>query len=276
MKTTNLANEENWAARERLRRVEFLLWWRGWVGRGDLADTFGVSPAQSSGDLQRYAALNPDSMVYHTSRKRYESVPNMVCRLHEPSFDEAIRVLLGGGGTLPPLAAQVDQDPRLAMISLPRRTITLTVARRMMIALMGQRKIRVTYASLSSAKEEARDLSPRAMAWDRDRWHARAWCGQRNEWRDFVLGRIIKADWPKEDQADLPEDTDWNTFETVRLRLNQKLDAAQQDALRHDYDLKDDVLKIKVRRAMKPYLLANLWIDEDHRRDLPRHFTLDT
>lgn len=44
----------------------------GYVGRGDLTATFGISPAQASSDLQAYLAINPAALTYSTSRKRYE------------------------------------------------------------------------------------------------------------------------------------------------------------------------------------------------------------
>jgi hypothetical protein len=92
----NKTNEENWAARERLRAVEMLLWWRGWVGRGDLLERFGISAAQASSDFQKYLELNGKEIFYQTSRKRYEATAAFECQLHPPALEEAVRVLLAG------------------------------------------------------------------------------------------------------------------------------------------------------------------------------------
>ncbi len=272
----NTSNEENWAARERLRRVEFLLWWRGWVGRGDLTEGFGISAAQASGDLQRYAELNPGAMIYHTSRKRYESVPEMVCRLHEASLEEAVRVFLGGSGVLTGWGrGQPDAgDVRLAVLTLPERKVDPAVARRALVALLEKKWLRVRYASLNSGKSEWRRLVPGALAWDGHRWHVRAWCAERGEWRDFVLGRMSAAEWPAEVVEQVPEDKDWETLDTVSLKLNPKLTQERRDALRMDYGLAGETLELRVRRAMKPYLLANLFIDAENHRELPRHFVV--
>ncbi|MCU0797370.1 MAG: helix-turn-helix domain containing protein, partial [Akkermansiaceae bacterium] len=96
----NDTNMENWAARERLRWIERAVWWRGWVGRPDLAAMFGISAAQASSDLQRYQELNPGALAYHLGRKRYEGTEGMRCVMHEPSLVEAMNVFLGGGGVL--------------------------------------------------------------------------------------------------------------------------------------------------------------------------------
>ncbi|MGE9267014.1 MAG: hypothetical protein ACQKBY_02860, partial [Verrucomicrobiales bacterium] len=75
--------------------IELLLWWRGWVGRGDLGRIFGISAAQASGDLQRYLQLNGTEIVYHTSRKRYEASPEMKCAMQKPVFEEALSYFFG-------------------------------------------------------------------------------------------------------------------------------------------------------------------------------------
>jgi hypothetical protein len=272
----NLTNEENWAARERLRRVEFLLWWRGWVGRQDLVDVFGISPAQASGDLQRYAGMNGGAMIYHTSRKRYEAVEGMVCMLHEPSFEEAVMVFLGGAGILGTTSNAGDvSDPRLSVIGLPTRRLDVGIARRVLMALLERRCVRVRYVSVNSGNDGWRWLVPSGLAWDGRRWHVRAWCGTRNEWRDFVFGRMISAEWPSEPAKELPEDKGWTTFEIVKLRINPNLDTDQREALRMDYDLAGDTVELRVRASMKPYLLAAMFIDHESHSDLPRHFVLE-
>ena len=271
----NLTNEENWAARERLRRVEFLLWWRGWIGRQDLVECFGISAAQASGDLQRYAGINPGAMIYQTSRKRYESAEGMECRLHEPAFEEAVRVFLGGGAARAGWSAEESGDTRLSVIALPKRRINAGIARRILMALLERRSVRVRYVSVNSATDEWRELVPGGLGWDGRRWHVRAWSSSRNDWRDFVLGRMAAVDWPGAVAGELPEDADWLTFEPVKLRINPELAAEQREALRMDYELADESLEIRVRRSMKPYLLAGMFIDHESHSDLPRHFVLD-
>jgi WYL domain len=266
----NSTNENNWAARERLRRVEVLLWWRGWVGRSDLTEVFGISSAQASGDLQRYAELNPGSMIYQTRRKRYEGAPEMRCVLHVPVFEEALRELLG---VTVPLAACSDND-QVAAVTMPMRACDPAVARRVMIALLENRWLEVKYASLASGTHEWRSIAPARFAWDGQRWHVRAWCGKNAAWRDFVLGRMSAAKWPHDPAESLPVDEAWETIETVRLKINPELSPEKREALRMDYGLTGDAIELRVREAMKPYLLANLYIDESH-RELPRHFVED-
>lgn len=85
---------------------------------------------------------------------------------------------------------------------------------------------------------------------------------------------MVAADGPGTAAGELPEDADWLTFETVKLRINPALNAEQREALRMDYGLAGEILELRVRRSMRPYLLAGMFIDHESHRDLPRHFVL--
>ncbi len=272
----NKTNEENWAARERLRAVEMMLWWRGWAGRADLVDRFGISPAQASSDFQKVLELNGREISYQTSRKRYEAAERFECQLHEPSLEEAVRVFLGGGG--PNVAAADEESPvseKLAVLSLPKRAAPLAISRKVMVALLAGGRLRVKYHSLSSGEVAWRWLRPGALAWDGRRWHVRAWCETRGDWRDFVLGRIAAAEWPLAVDGETSEDVDWNAWETVRFRINPELESDAREALRVDYGLEGEWMEVRVRRALKGYLLAEMFIDGEGHGTLPNHFVVE-
>ncbi len=273
----NKTNEENWAARERLRAVEMMLWWRGWAGRADLVERFGISPAQASSDFQKILEMNGKEISYQTSRKRYEAAEGFECRLHEPSLEEAARVLLGHGG--PEVTPASDADPtgseKVAVLSLPKRAAPLAISRKVMVALLADGRLRVKYRSLSSGEVTWRWLRPGALAWDGRRWHVRAWCEKNNAWRDFVLGRIAAAEWPLAADGETPEDVDWNAWETVRFRINPELSEDAREALRVDYGLESEWMEVSVRRALKGYLLAEMFIDGQGYGTLPNHFVVE-
>ncbi|MCP5536320.1 MAG: WYL domain-containing protein [Akkermansiaceae bacterium] len=270
---TNRTNEENWAAQERLRAIERAVWWRGSIRRGDLVKIFGISQAQASSDLQKYQMLNPGALVYQMSRKRYEGTMEMNCVLHEPRLEEGIAAFLGGE-----MCSRVGQGSvsnTVARVDLPSRVGTAVVERLVLMAVATGMKIRVRYWSVNSGKATWRWLRPHAFGHDGYRWHVRAWCGEREDYRDFVLSRIEKADWPEipgEEDADIPPDKDWREIAVITLQANRSLDDTAQRAIEMDYGMrKGGKLKIKVREAMRGYLLDHLRIGREG-GDLPRHF----
>lgn len=272
----NKTNEENWAARERLRVLEMLLWWRGWVGRADLLERFGISAAQASSDFQKYLEINGKEISYQTSRKRYETSENFTCRLHDPSLEEAVAVFFHGSTPAGHPAGSIEPaSENISILTLPKRVAPVSLCRRVFVALLAGHRLRVLYHSLSSDTPTWRHLRPAALAWDGRRWHVRAWCETRQEWRDFVLGRISKAEWPEPADDVLPPDEDWQTWETVRLRINPELEADSKTALQLDYGLEGDVMEVRVRRAMKGYLLAEMFISGEGHGTLPNHFVME-
>lgn len=271
----NKTNEENWAARERLRVLEMLLWWRGWVGRSDLLERFGISAAQASSDFQKYLDLNGKEISYQTSRKRYEATEKFACCLHEPSLEEAVKVLLAGEPDREtPTSAEDGTSEKISILSLPKRMASPIIVRRVFVALMAGHRLRVFYHSLKSNAAAWRYLRPTALAWDGRRWHVRAWCENNQAWRDFVMGRISKTEWPERSGDVLPPDEDWLTWEIVRLRINPALGVEAQAALKMDYGLDGEVMEVRVRRAMKGYLLAEMFIDGEGHGTLPNHFVI--
>ena len=266
----NPTNEENWASRERLRTIERALWWRGWVGRRDLTELYGISAAQASGDLQKYLELNPGSMNYHTSRKRYEATPGSQWILGEPVFEEGLALFLGGGVRV--FTGKVGDGEQVAGVGLPERKANPEISRCLTIAVLNELSVEVEYLSVKSGKAGWRTIAPHAFGHDGYRWHARAWCFENGDYRDFVLSRVKDVKWPGAPTEDLPPDEDWETVEPVVLRPHRELGDPARRAIELDYGIpRGGKLTLEVRRAMKEYLLAHLRVEQE---GLPRHFEL--
>jgi len=269
----NLTNEDNWAARERLRTIERALWWRGWVGRKDLTELFGVSVAQASGDLQKYLEMNPGSMNYHTSRKRYEATPGSNWVLAEPNFEEGLAVFLGGAGTRI-FPGQVGAGAKVAGVGLPARPGKPAAARALMLAVLGNLAVEMEYLSVNSGTVAWRTILPHAFGHDGYRWHVRAWCENNRDYRDFAISRINEVKWPvphrPRDRDERPPDLDWEEIETIRLRPHRTLDEGRRRAIELDYGIESGgTLAIPVRKAMRHYLAGHLRIFEESE---VRHF----
>lgn len=259
----NLTNEENWAARERLRMIEVLLWWRGWIRRGDLIQCFGISAAQASGDLQRFLELNRTGVIYQPNRKRYEAGDAFTCKLHRPSIAEAVTLVLGQAPghavlTMRSEPGPVAADDLVDVLSLPQRTVNDRAARLIVMAILRKEAVDVKYLSVNSSSRKMRTLVPRALAWDGTRWHARCWDQEHSEWRDYVLGRMEECRWSKAKLGEIPEDIDWNTFIILKLKPNASLGKDAKAALKMDYGMTSDTRELRVRKAMLKYYRHNL------------------
>lgn len=69
---SNNTDPWNWYPRTRLAWLERTAKAKGTIGRQDLIACFGISLAQASSDITEYLRLNPKSLTYNLSIKRYE------------------------------------------------------------------------------------------------------------------------------------------------------------------------------------------------------------
>ena len=240
------------------------------VKRKDIVALFGVSMAQSSSDIQKYLELNPGAMNYDLSSKRYQATENMQCMLHQPLLEDGIRCFLPSSSISHiPVTIQTDQQ-KIATVILPTRMGKHQVEQMIIRSLLNTLTIKVQYWSVSSGKNTWRDLSPTSLGHDGYRWHARAWCHENEDYRDFVLSRISSVKKSTSSYPELPADKAWETIETVLLKPNSKLPENAKRAIEMDYGIrKNGTLKLKVRQAMREYLLAHMRVSE---LDLPNHF----
>jgi hypothetical protein len=259
----NLSNAQHWAVMERLRFIERSAYWRGVVNRQDLAAGFGLSMAQASSDLQKYVEMNPGALVYNLRRKRYEGGERMVMVLGEPRLEEAMRLFLPGGwGRLPVvgMGGGEGREEVVAVLRLPERRCEPVIERRLFLALHNGWRLRVRYASVSSGSDGWRWLQPMRFVHNGDRWHVRAWCELREDWRDFTMSRFVESEWPEQRPAPPRTDAAWDTWVTLRLRAHRGQGEASRRAVELDYGMTNGVLEIKVRQAQANYLRARLQV----------------
>ena len=245
-----------YAYEARQRFLDGLLFWEGRVNRRDLIDTFRVSQPQAALDLKAYlAALPPGQVIYDTRQRRYEAASTF-----EPLFGP------------PALESWLDRSRQagLAVEVLPTldRPLDVGLMARLYRAIRDRKTVHVAYQTMRRATAEDRSITPTAFVSDGQRWHVRAYCHLREDFRDFVLSRIAMA--PNQAQAesaavDLPLDTDWCSWVTLTLAPAAHLEENQKRAVCWDYGI-DGELSVTVRRALEFYAMRRWGLDRPESR----------
>jgi len=248
----NTTNPTRWDVRRRLEFIELAAFWRGWIQRSDLTSEFGQSLPQASSDLQKYMEMNPDALRYDLNIKRYFGAADMELKLAKLDLSDAVRRFLGSDGK-----SSATGD-KVALIDLPFRAVSATVARDVFRAIAQSLAIEIHYLSIHGNSESWRWITPHAFAHDGYRWHVRAYCHRDHSYKDFVIGRVSKTRPPTENEKPKSEDKDWNTWETIRLKPHSKLSEIQRRAIELDFEMKSGGVTLKVRKSMKNYTLAYL------------------
>lgn len=245
------------------RRFEFIEWrlyWEGQLNRADLEAEFGISTPQASLDLRTYREVAGDNVAYDPSAKTYLPAPGMVPRFLRVSAGRLLlqlRAWLTGAvrtedlwfRRMPP----VDMVPDLA------RNLSPECLRQILAAIRSRQAVEVLYQSMTNARR--RRIAPHALAFDGQRWHARAWCCEREEFRDFVLSRMSEVGSLSSVTYDPADDLEWTTRVVLKLRAHPGLDPEQRRAVEHDFAMVDGRREVETRLSMAFYLIRRLNLD---------------
>lgn len=247
------------------RRFEFLEWriyWFGRVNRSDLEEHFSISKPQASADLSLYQGLAPGNLEYDSSEKAYvagEAFKPQFLRLSADRYLLQINAIQNGAishvdtwfGSLPPVA----------VVPEVIRNVNPATLRSLLRAIERGDEIDILYQSLTSTKW--RSICPHSLAFDGHRWHARAWCQNRKEFRDFVLTRIQECGDSRPANANPTDDAEWNTLVSLEIIAHPELAGAQRSAIENDFGMKDGRRLIQTRVALAYYLIKRLMLDAE-------------
>lgn len=257
-----LEEKMRWSVEQRLEFIEYRLFWEGHVNRGDLVEHFGVSVPQASADLSRYQELAPGNIEYDSSAKRYVVTAGFHPVKFSPSADRFLNRLRTVDSELDHKQDHwLDQLPPIATVPLLRRRVDAAVLRKVLGAIRKKVALYVHYQSQSSPEPTWRWIAPHALGFSGFRWHARAWCHERKDFRDFGLARILAAKDTKETEAQADQDIEWQHQVILRIGTRQDLDEGARRAVEIDYGMKEGCIEIRMRIALSRYFERLLALD---------------
>lgn len=264
-----MLNEIKWATRQRLQYIELMAYYTGVVTRSKLARAFGISDAAATKDLKFYSEIAPENLLY--KHNVFGFVPTPAFREVFADLSPAIvlpmieaNLAVVGGPNQESAIFGIPVDGLTLPNRLPDKTVLAQVTR----AIHNYKKLKVSYHSLSSKNSNKdRIIEPHALVNTGFRWHVRAYNEDTFDFRDFVLSRFEDAkclDVLAESSAQY--DDDWVEIISVKLAPHPMLDDKNRTSLLIDYGAVNDLIEIKIRRALIGYLLHQLSVDttEDH------------
>tara|TARA_R110001592_G_scaffold249128_1_gene511577 strand:+ start:2949 stop:3851 length:903 start_codon:yes stop_codon:yes gene_type:complete len=239
----------------RLKAIELLAYWEGRLVTPKLVSWFGISRQQASNDIKRYLAEhNPGSLIHDPSVKAYVPTAGFQPVLTSGHVNEYMNLI--GDFNNESMACTLETDANLVSVQLPDRSVRPEVVREVLRACRSNTSIKILYASMSNPSWHERVISPHTLVYTGFRWHVRAYCHLKNEFRDFLLSRIDRT--PQVNSAEAPaisNDNDWNEMVMITLIPNEKLDSKLKALVERDFSLPDGRLQVSVRKALAHYTL---------------------
>jgi predicted DNA-binding transcriptional regulator YafY len=248
-----------WGTLRRLEFIDFRLFWNARINRKDLVDRFGISTQQATQDLERYAGMARQNVVYDTKSRAYVRAPSF-----SPQFVEgqAERFLLQLQA-LSTGAMTVDQTwfgepPPHDVVTIKHRRVDERLLTVLVDAIRDGTAVQVKYWTMSGKAPEPRIIEPHALAYCDQRWHVRAWSRTNGSFRDFNINRCELLGGSGSRSVEPSFDYAWNMPARLVLAVNPDLGEHKREAVLREYDFDGDEFVFQTRLALLFYVKAQL------------------
>lgn len=262
--TTAAGDRRHDVQTERLNRTSGVLVWEGRVSRARLMELFGLSATRASEWLNELKVQRPH-WVQWDSRRKALTATDAAYRELEHGRSSAIGLtmpdnLLGGAALIMPWEFS----------QLSPRTFS-----RLRMAIRDGVQVSFDYMSMSRPLKHRRTVEPHSIVRAGRRWHVRAYCLERGDYRDFVLGRMSDVSLSDEPCSHaIGSDSRWNSTVKVRIVAHPSLNGAQQQVVRQEYFSGTSARVTTCRGPLVPYLIQELQVAIDIERQLPPDYQL--
>ncbi|MDD5299428.1 MAG: WYL domain-containing protein [Gallionella sp.] len=250
---------------QRLRIMEGVLDWEGEIGNARVRKLFDLQPVQASRLLAEFRAQLGDQLI-EDGRAKVLRLANPEQPCSKMLLDEYVR------------QTQIVDDPNTCIVDA---RVDLTDVRAPIFATLrksalDQTGVLISYASMTNPAFSERIVFPHSIVHVGRRWHIRAWCAKRNEFRDFTLGRIKSAE-PLTESTPHPiaDDEAWNRIVQLRLIAHRHLSAEQQLVVRNEYFQGTMARRLSVRACLAQYIIQDLRAAINPGREVPPDYQME-
>lgn len=257
---------------QRSDQLKTLLLWGGRLGNARLRELLGMKTTRISELMRGFRNEHPDWTHWDSVSRTYRATPTA----YRSKFDAAATLrqylsLVGISHTKSESSSERTLWNAFPDLSIPSARTFAQISEAVELG----RRIEITYRSMSNPEPHLREISPHSLIRAGRRWHVRAFCSARQEFRDFALGRI---DAPRltdqSSERSSSEDIAWNTLLDVRLIAHPALSEAQQNMIRFEYFSNTAARVERCRAAMVSYFIQDLRAATDSSKQLPPEYQL--
>lgn len=250
---------------DRITDLQTVLCWEGEIDNQRIRELLGVQPVWASRLMAELIKLMGPRAVKETSKSPLRLVPNNIDNNKKDSPDTYLRVI-----QQQPTNYNFVEDSRLDL-SVASPSVFTAV----MQAIKNRSGLSIVYRSMSDPNGSEREIFPHAMIRAPRRWHVRAWCTKRQDFRDFTLGRIASVKALSEVTTHMrADDCEWNEAVSFNILPHPGLTSEQQAMISAEYFLGASDRKLTVRRCLAAYIIQDLRLATDVAKHRPPEYQL--
>lgn len=248
----SLIKEISWAVLQRLEFIEIKLYWEGAINRSDISSFFKVSIPQSSSDIQKYKEIASTNIIYDGKEKKYFASECFNPVIYNPTPESIltkVSMYIEKFIETIPFSSQIvdfhDVTPFL------ERKVNLSIFKDVFDAIRKQRGIKIRYQSLKDELPITRTVAPVKIIFSGTVWYYRAFCGLRNEYRNFLFPRTLEIIQYEPRPIEFNKDEEWEQYIYLTIVPHKDLSSTQRSVVAEDFNMQNGKLVIKLR---KPHL----------------------
>lgn len=250
---------------DRVSDLETILYWEGEIDNQRVRELLGVQPVWASRLLAELAKHMGKQATRVTSRSPLKLTSAESKRINIHTLDDYLRVV-----GKHPSSNNFVEDARLDL-SIVAPDVFVT----MMQAIKNKIGAKIVYRSMTDPNGSERVIFPHAIVRAPRRWHVRAWCDKRQEFRDFTLGRIVSASRINDSAPhSRSEDGAWNDIVSFYIFAHPDLSPAQQAMIMNEYFPGASARQLSVRRCLAAYIIQDLRLATDTKKHRPPEYQL--
>lgn len=230
-----------WSQLQRLKYIERCLLWNREITSNAIAETFAVTRQRAHQDISTYKELAPRNVQpYYAASRAHRASINFAPVL----LDDDLEGVFSTQGLVSP---HITYMPKLE-----RRVLTGVIPV-LLSAIEEGHSIKAVYASKTHPDGIERIMHPVCVVFTLNRAHLRAYCRERQEYRDFLLSRFLAV--PSFVSPNLiPDDSNFAENVTLRLIVNPQLKDAEFEMISKEFGIINSK-EVQIKRCCLNYFL---------------------
>jgi hypothetical protein len=252
----------------RLAELETVTLWEGEITNERIRTLLGVKPVYASrllsalwrrlsGRAERTSPHAPLEMLYASTSDQALQSPDSYLHL----LNSYAHLDTSNGSVI---------DARLDLSQ-----ISPVVFSRILRAIRETRGLQIEYRSMNNPLGMKRIVFPHALVRAPRRWHMRAWCVEREDFRDFTLGRIAAlSELELKSEKFREDDPKWNRIIGLTIGPHPALDSNQRKMIAAEFFPRAALLKLNVRECLAPYVIQDLRVATKYEKQTPPEYQL--
>lgn len=220
---------------ENIELMRLLLRWEGRLNNGRLRALFGLGQIRASEWIRAFRDKYPSWTTWNNKTRSFHATADVYLGRDQVDIEPSLAQYLALTG----IATHAGESPSHPIvweafpdISAPSPRIFADLHE----AIRTRCMVTITYRSMGEPTPHKRDIAPHSLVRAGRRWHVRAYCELREDFRDYVLGRIVAMD--KLDRSapkDEKDDIRWITRVPVRLIAHPVLSRDQAAVIQYEF-----------------------------------------